>query len=265
MLLLALLAGLGVPFAFVLTRDVLNDKVQQRKEVERAGIAPILGEINHHDTRSGPVVTGESTSAVSEQFHFVRSYLTLTDAGVPPKVILVTSGRDGDGKTFFATNLAASLGLAGKKAVVADFHVRRPNPSDVLRLPSGPGVAEYLGAADLSPDALLHPAPLATGVALIGAGRTSANPAAWLGGSGAERLIAGLKERFDYVLLIAPPVGEVADALALAPHCDVTLLVVRYNYTPKTYLGKLKSVVERSRFNHPLLVLNGAGKENRGS
>ena len=76
------------------------------------------------------------------------------------------------------------------------------------------------------------------------------------------QLIAKLKDRFDYVIIDSAPVGQVADTFSLAPYIDVTIFVVRYNYTPKVHLDTINDIVTYEKLKHPLIVLNDARREN---
>ncbi|MDX5436551.1 MAG: capsular biosynthesis protein, partial [Pontibacter sp.] len=116
--LLAFLVGLGVPFAFIYVRDMLDDKVKEIKDIESVTATPVLGEIAHNYSGETLVVTKESRGPVSELFRLIRANLQFATVGKENRVILVTSSMSGEGKTFFSINLAASLVLTGKKVVV---------------------------------------------------------------------------------------------------------------------------------------------------
>ncbi|MCH5598720.1 GumC family protein [Niabella ginsengisoli] len=112
---LAFSAGLLLPFAVLYVSDILNDKVQLQKDILSRTNIPILGEIMHAKSEDELVVKENSRTPISEMFRLVRSNLKFAVAGKDDKVIMVTSSMSGEGKTFFCTNLGASLALSGKK------------------------------------------------------------------------------------------------------------------------------------------------------
>ncbi|MDX5438048.1 MAG: capsular biosynthesis protein, partial [Pontibacter sp.] len=139
--LLAFLVGLGLPFAGIYLKDLLNDKVQEARDVEKATATPVLGEIAHNSSGETLVVTEDSRGPVSELFRLIRANLQFATVGKENRVILITSSMSGEGKTFFSINLAASLVLTGKKVVVIGFDLRRPRLSQSLGLSNSVGVS----------------------------------------------------------------------------------------------------------------------------
>lgn len=79
---------------------------------------------------------------------------------------------------------------------------------------------------------------------------------------GIGALIAELRQRFDYVIVDSAPVGQVADTFALADHIDMTIFVVRYNYTHMQQLDSIKEIRLENKLKLPFIVLNDARKEN---
>jgi Mrp family chromosome partitioning ATPase len=76
-----------------------------------------------------------------------------------------------------------------------------------------------------------------------------------------EDLINALKQEYDYIILDTPPVGLVSDALELAQYCDVTLYIVRQNYTKKDMIALLNNRIKRGELNNTSIILNG--QENK--
>ena len=72
-----------------------------------------------------------------------------------------------------------------------------------------------------------------------------------------KELIEELKLKYDYIILDTPPVGLVSDALELAQFSDVTLYIVRQNYTKKEMIALLNTRVKRGELNNISIVVNG--------
>jgi Mrp family chromosome partitioning ATPase len=75
-------------------------------------------------------------------------------------------------------------------------------------------------------------------------------------------LIQELKEIFDFVIIDTSPIGQVADALALAPYIDSSIYLIRYNYTSKEQVKIIDDIYVNKKLRHPMIVLNDAKKEN---
>lgn len=258
----ALLLGLGIPFAGIFMRDLLNNKVQTQQDVVALTPTPILGEIAHNSSNDTVVVTKTSRSPIAEMFRLVRTNLHFAAVGKQNLVLLVTSGMSGEGKTFFSINLGASLALTGKRVVLLDLDLRKPKVAADLRLPEGPGLTDYLVASDLIISDIVRPSESVPDMFVVSAGPTPPNPAELMMSSKFTHFMHELKEQFDYVIVDTSPVGQVADAFTLSSFLDFTIYVVRYGYTQKAQLNIIKNIHKNKTLNHPMIVLNDAKEIN---
>ncbi|MGF7232884.1 GumC family protein, partial [Arachidicoccus sp.] len=122
----AFLLGLIIPFAALYGSDLLDDKVRLQKDITDKTDVPILGEIAHAITDHTLIVKDKVRTPVAEMFRLMRSNLQFAALDKDIQVILSTSSMSGEGKTFFCTNLGASMALTGKKVVVLEFDIRKP-------------------------------------------------------------------------------------------------------------------------------------------
>ncbi|AHM58410.1 capsular exopolysaccharide family protein [Flammeovirgaceae bacterium 311] len=256
----ALVFGIGMPFAFLFIRDMLNNKVQEQKDVERATSTPILGEIAHKRTGENLVVTHDSRSPVAELFRLIRANLQFANAGRSNKVMLVTSSTSGEGKTFFSINLGASLALSGKRVVVIDFDLRKPSLLHNLGMTNDFGITNYLVTENTPIKELIKPTKVSNNLYVVGAGPIPPNPAELMLLPKIGGLIDGLRQQFDYVIIDTSPVGQVADALSLAPYIDLSLYLVRYQFTEKEQVKIVNDIYRKKKLNHTMIVLNDARK-----
>lgn len=260
--LMALLAGLAIPFAGIFLRDMLNDSVQELRDVEKATSTPILGEIAHNDTGEMLVITQKSRSSSAELFRLLRANMQFAAGGKENRVILITSSMSGEGKTFFSLNLAASLVMTGKRVVVLGFDLRKPKLTQGVNLPNNIGITNYLISDSVQIEDMLQYPPEVPNLAIIGSGPIPPNPAELMLLPKIGVLIDELKATFDYIILDSSPVGQVADSLALAPYIDSSLYIVRYSYTHKKQLQIIDDLYKSRKLKHPMLVLNDAKKNN---
>ncbi len=254
----AFMLGLGIPFGFIFLKDMLNTKVMEKRDIEEHTGVPILGEISHHNNEDILAISEKVKTPVAEQFRLLRTNLQFASVNQPNKVILVTSSRSGEGKTFFSLNLGVSLSMTDKKVVILEFDLRKPALLKKLKMKNDIGLSDYLSSDKYSVDDLLRTTPLAPGITLIGCGDIPPNPAELMLSRRMNDLIDELKSRFDVILIDSAPVGQVADAFALAPFIDQTLYVVRYNYTTKDQIDFIDDIGRKKKLNNPMIVLNDA-------
>jgi polysaccharide biosynthesis transport protein len=134
------------------------------------------------------------------------------------RVILVTSAVSGEGKTSLASHLAMSMVRSGRRTLLVDGDMRSPVIGRLFRLPEGAGLAEVLrGEVELA--AAVQPTPV-PGLSILTAGRCDSATIQALSQPGIDRLVAWMKEQFDFVIFDSSPVVPVADTLLLARHTD---------------------------------------------
>jgi capsular exopolysaccharide synthesis family protein len=259
-LLVGLLLGLGIPFAFVYVKEMMNDEVQLLRDVQLATNAPILGELIHDRTTEAIVVANQTP--IAEMFRLIRINLQFAAPEHTNRVILVTSSMSGEGKTFFSLNLGASLVLTGKKVVVVGLDLRKPNALQQGAPSNTPGITDYLVSNGVSVDDIVRPSTSLPGLFTVDSGPTPPNPSELMLSPKVDKLIDILKESFDYVILDSAPVGQVADAFSLAPYIDSTIYLVRYNFTHKAQLEIINRIQADHKLKQVMLVVNDAKKTN---
>lgn len=154
----------------------------------------------------------------------------LSYCGKDIRKIMITSRYAGEGKSYIAMNLLRTFSQLGKRTVLIDTDLRASGIQSDYRLrystQSHYGLSEYLsGICGLEEAVYQTNLP---NTYMIPAGHEAPNPLQLLDTRPMGELIEQLAEQFDVVLVDTPPVGVLADAVALAKFCDGTLLVVGY-------------------------------------
>ena len=256
--LLAIIAGIGVPFAIIYVRDLFNDKVTTAEDIQQATQAPIVGEINHNPGSSDrKIVVAQTRGVVSEQFRIIRTNLQyFLNSGKPISGILVTSTMAGEGKTFISMNLGAVLAVSGKKVLLMEFDLRKPKITAALNIENASqGITTYLsGKQDVS--SILRQIKSVENYWLLPCGPIPPNPAELLLSPKLDQMFAELKEMFDYIIIDCPPLGIVSDAKILSKYSDINLYVVRQRYTLKKQLGFVNNLYTEQKLNNLALVVN---------
>lgn len=173
---------------------------------------------------SGRLVTiREPASAASEAYRTLRTNLFYSVVDFPPKVIVLTSSEPREGKSTTCANLGVVLAQADKKTLLVDCDLRKPVLHKVFRLRNVHGIVSVL-VGERKLEEVWHE-PLA-GLNVVTTGPIPPNPAELLGSQRFAEFLDSVRERFDYILLDAPPVRLVSDPAILATQGDGVLLVL---------------------------------------
>jgi succinoglycan biosynthesis transport protein ExoP len=249
-----LLGGMaGLAGAFV--EEAFDSSVKTPEELEAATALPVLGAIPAKDSLQGPrwrralkrasgdgvalTVARAPGSALAESYRAVRTAVLLSTAGSPPKSILVTSAGPGEGKTTTTLNLAASLAQRGGSVVM--ISTGRGGSDGLWRdgADGRKGLHEVLSGEQPWEDAV-ETAGDVPGLKILAAKTDSHLPAELLCSDAMARLLRELGQKFQYVLVDAPPVLAASDATILATMVDGVVLVVESGATPR-------KIIERSQ------------------
>lgn len=203
------------------------------------------------------VVAADPDSITAECFRFLRSKIIRPASGAPPRTILVTSALTGEGKSFIASNLAASISQGVEEHVLLiDTDLRRSTIHEVFGMPFlKEGLSGYLAAG--TPLSALIRKTAVDKLSILPAGSTSENPAELLSSERMKRLIQEVRNRYTdrFIVFDSPPVELVPETAVIGNEVDAILLVVRYGKTPR---HALKAAVDKLQKEKVLgIVFNG--------
>ena len=166
-------------------------------------------------------------------------------SGDENKAIVLTSSTPNEGKSTVSLGLAFSLAESGKKVLLIDADLRksvlmgRHKIMDEVK-----GLSHFLsGQADL--DAVMCRTQQA-GLHMIFAGVVPPNPSELLGKKRFEKLVSDAKQNYDYVIIDAPPLGNVIDAAVIAKVCDASVLVIAANAVSYKFVRTVKDQMEKT-------------------
>lgn len=253
--------GLALPIGIVYIINLLNDKIKNRKDIEKATQTPILADISYMENTMA-LVSNTGRSVLAEQIRAFRTNLSFLGQGKDLQNILFTSSMGGEGKSFISLNLGASLAITNKKTIILELDMRKPKLHVALNMENGLGLSNYLiGKAELKD--IIHPIPGQENYFIITCGPIPPNPVELLLNDRMDELFTELRQQFDYIILDTPPVGVVTDAQILGKYADVTMFVVRHNYTPKERLVMVDKLYRERKFKNINLVFNAIKEEGR--
>lgn len=259
---LAIGLALGVFFGIVaaLLMDVIDNKVQGAEEIEAMGM-PLLGlvpQVKAEDIALLGMVEDSGFSAFNEAVRQLRSSLLISHSGKPPKIILVTSGSPGEGKSTLSLILSALLSRLDKKVLLVEADMRRP----VLRKRGDVKLVGGLSVLLTDLDAVMEPVVNSNhpNLFIMPGGPVPPYPAELLGSDRMRSLLSDWEKDYDFIVLDCPPVLPVTDALVLEGLADATILVVRAGFTSRVSLSRSYSLLYQHAKNPALptvgIVLN---------
>ncbi len=252
----AIVLALLIPSVRVLAKEVLNIKVNDRETIADYTSIPVIAEISHSTKSSETVVVKKnSRSRVAEQFRALRTNLQFLLTSDDERTILVTSSMSGEGKSFISLNLAATLALSGKRVILLELDLRKPQISEALGIDSNNGFSGYaIGKSGL--DEVIKPSGQFDNLYILSAGTIPPNPSELLMMPAVSKLFGILKEQFDIIIIDTAPVGLVTDAQILSQYADATLYIVRQKYTYKQQLEKADQLYTTSKLPRMNIILN---------
>jgi capsular exopolysaccharide synthesis family protein len=232
-----LVFGLVIGSVLAFLRDLTDNTVKKAETVESITETSLVGTIPvQKDIRNCPTISFDrDNSGIAEAFRKLRTNLQFLGVDHPPRVIVVVSSSANEGKTTTAINLALALAEAEHSVVIVDGDLRRPSLGSYLNLVGTVGFSTALSGSATLPDVLQETKfPRLTALT---AGVTPPNPSELLGSLAAKKLLAELREMFDYVIIDSPPLLAVTDGAILAAGVDGALIIARYGQTKRGALG----------------------------
>lgn len=172
-----------------------------------------------------------ANSRAGEQYRAVRTNLLQhPDA---PRMLVVSSGGSGDGKTLSAINTAGALAMKGETTVLlVDADLRNPSLARTLGLPLEPGLADVLNGDCQLEEAIVQTAQFPN-LYVLPAGKARRNPAEMLDSAAWQQLCEVVKNSFRFVLIDTPPVAAVTDYDLVQAIADGVVFVIRPDHSDR--------------------------------
>jgi tyrosine-protein kinase len=274
---------LGIVVAFL--RDAVDTRIRSADEiVDRLGV-PLLARIPDPprplQMSDRLVMLADPNGREAEAFRMLRTNLDFVNVERGARTVMVTSSSQREGKSTSVANLALALARAGKSVILVDLDLRRPYLHQFFDLDSEPGVTnvvlEQASVEDVLSKVWASEAPVATPespapasgsrggrtrqaargesngrapagsvLEVIPSGTLPPNPGEFVATRGLETLLDRLRERADFVLIDAPPMIGVGDAMTISAKVDGIVLITRMNRLRRPLLFELHRLLETS-------------------
>ncbi len=224
---LGILLGLALGITLASVREQLQDRIEGSAGLRGSLKAPVLGLIPESPMLRGDlprlVTIDEPRSPAAEAYRTLRTNLLAACKSAKVRTILVTSSRQGEGKTTTAVNLAVALAQVGRSVVLISADLRYPRVHSLLGIGNEQGLGQVLLGALALNNAILDTS--VPNLRVLPSGPASGDePAELLQSDRMFEVIRGCRQA-DFVIIDGPPIEPVADSLVLADLVDAVLLV----------------------------------------
>lgn len=267
-----LLGGLflGCGGAFVV--DVLDNKIHTVTDLEEIlghnvlGVTPdylrlpepVRAELNG----SSVLALREPHSTYTEAVRAIRTSVLLARGDRPPKVILITSSIEGEGKSTFSANLSTVLAMQDHRVLLVETDMRKGNLRKQFGLSKEPGLSTLLAGQVQQPP--IQRVPGFSKLDAIVSGTTPPNPSELLGSEAMQRWLTVWRELYDFVILDGTPILPVTDAVILDSFADMTILLARSRKTERAQFQRSYHTLNNGKRRYIGVVLNAISPRDRG-
>jgi len=194
-------------------------------------------------------------SPVTEAFRTLRTNIQFYNVDKELKTICITSSGPGEGKTTTICNLAITVARTGKRVLLIDGDLRKPQVHKVFNVVNSKGLTNVLAKqADLSE--AVKAVDDVNGLYVLTSGPKPPNPSELLGSNRMKEFLKEAAENYDLILVDTPPVGVVTDPAVVSTMVDGTILVVRSHQTNMEEARRAKQLLENVKANILGVVLN---------
>ena len=203
------------------------------------------------------VALNQPFSVQAEAFRAIRSQVMMrvfNEQADVNRALAIVSPDSGDGKTFFAANLAVTLAQLGGRTLLIDADMRGPRQHEVFNLPNKSGLSGILSGRAQSQ--VVQQVPGVSSLFLLPVGITPPNPLELVERPAFGLLVRELVSKFDHVVVDTPAAVYGSDSAVIASRCGAALVVARNNHSRIRFLQNLVGVLEASPSKMAGVVMN---------
>jgi capsular exopolysaccharide synthesis family protein len=278
-LILGALAGIFLGVGAALLSEKFDNALRSPEEIKENARVPLLGvipfskEIKSVDRaqvglQSHAGISDRATPRETPQFHwyvaspFLESFrslqanIRLLGSDTPTNSIVISSPEPADGKSTVAIHLAQAAAAMGRRVLLVDADLRRPQVHQFLDLPNFQGLSDAI-ATDLTPEQAIQEVPAWPNLHVLTAGSLPPDPTRLLASERMQQFVERFQSRFDLVIYDLPPSLGFADSRLLAPLTNGVIFVVRIGKTDRTKLKHTLDEFKTSKLTVLGIVANG--------
>ncbi len=249
-----LTGGFFIPFMIITLISLLSSKIETREEIERESKLPILEGIVKHGYKTKLPVLAHPRSGISESFRGLKSNINALLQFPGTKVFSINSLIPGEGKSFIASCLSVILTKSENKVLLIDADMHKPSLYSFFDMQKSIGLSNFL-----KNEVKFSDIDLSTSIPnlyFLQAGTACENPSDLLDSNQLRDLIKRTKENYDYIIIDNAPLLLVPDAILTSSFSNISLFVVRLNYSHKNEIKQINNIVDFNRIEHAAIVAN---------
>lgn len=241
-----LFIGFLIPLVLIVLSELLNNRVRSPRDVVRIGIFRMIGTLRHVRSQNPTLVHTSPRSSYAEMLRAIRTRIEFILKRKSQMVICITSTESGDGKTFLSSNMAALYAMTGKKTLLIDLDLRKPNLHTKLGVENGKGLSNYLANDCELEETMLKGDTF--DFDFMRAGTIPPNPGELVHSDKLVELFVKLRQEYEFIIVDTSPIGIVPDAYTIIEQSDLCLYVIRCLQTNSSFckqtLEQMRDVVD---------------------
>jgi chain length determinant protein tyrosine kinase EpsG len=257
-------SGASVNAAAELHDRPIGDLIRDARNLSAAEVEKVLSYQREHGVRFGEAAVtlglaspDDVLNALAQQFHYplataerriaspelvtllqpfsvqaeairaVRSQVTmrLAKPDAVRQALAVISPASGDGKTYFAANLAVALAQLGGRTLIVDADLRGPRQHEVFKVSNAAGLSSLLSGR--SETQVIQPVEGVAGLFVLPCGPVPPNPLELIERPAFGLLVRELTSKFDHVVIDTAAAALGSDACVVAAKCGAALVLTR--------------------------------------
>jgi capsular exopolysaccharide synthesis family protein len=259
----AFMFGLLLPFSFIYLSLLLDTKIHSEDDIHKdfsnipfLGVIPKVDDIKKLDnTASSNSVIAEATRILFSNISFLLPKKTEKKGNV----ILFCSSIHGEGKSFCAFQNAVTISNLNKKVLLIGADLRNPQLHEYFKIKSSElGLTTFLSnKSDNWKEFLVKSPNFSENLDTLFSGEIPPNPTQLLTNTNFETLIEEAKGLYDFIIIDTAPVQLVSDTLNFGYLADVTVFIVRSDYSDKKTLVHVNNLIKKEQLKNVGIIING--------
>lgn len=272
-LLLGMIAGMFFSVAYIFIKESVTTSINSVEKLKKQGM-PILAvipdirsyirqyfsnssvvEVRNYKVSTNLISLFDTMSPIAEAFSRLQTNIVYSHPDRSIKTVVVSSAREGEGKTTLISNLAIALAETDKNVLLVDCDLRRPRVYKLFGVSNNPGISDII-FKDRNPNEVIKES-VVPNIRLLTTGVQSPNPKTVIGSNKLRDMLKYLTIDFDYVLIDTPPYGMITEAAPLITMADGVILAVQFNRTREAELEQTYLQLQQINANVLGTVLTG--------
>jgi capsular exopolysaccharide synthesis family protein len=245
------LFGLFAPLMLLVGWDLSHRRIDSSESMSSALSIPTLGSIPKVSQRvlfrsppAGHRLEAERVRVI-ESIDSIGSMVQFLARNDGSKVFLITSAIPSEGKSTIACQLADSLARSGNRVMLVDLDLRRPSIHRYLKLANDVGVTDVLEGRCQVSQAIQTTAN--DRMSILTAGTENENIQVLCTNGSVERMVAKLRDEYDFVIIDSCPILPVADTRSLVKFCDSVILTLVRDHSRLPLVSEAAAILRTYR------------------